>query len=195
MKTFRIWRTLKSEVPVELKSPRITKKGSIFPEGLPVCAHLTSPLWGYFHFKISRDTIHLLGEITCLWRVSLPVAGRWNEMSWKLSSNQTLLGWSYHSHTLSLYLHIQHYIIDHNLQWQKDATVKVITPNWERCLASFNLCHYQKGRAMNAHKNHYTKSFSRSHSRMGYQQREPPAGMGVLLLHWSSSLQKASFFF
>lgn len=75
------------------------------------------------------------GRCPCLWQ-----GGR---MRWAWSSlpSQTLLGWSYHSHTVSLYLHIQHYITDHNLQWQKDAAVKVITLNWEPCLASFNLCH------------------------------------------------------
>lgn len=71
----------------------------------------------------------------------VPACGRemeWDELE---ASKPNPSGWSYHSHTLSLYLHIQHYITDHNLQWQKDAAVKVITLNWERCLASFNLCH------------------------------------------------------
>lgn len=131
----------KSEVPVELKSPGITEKDSLFPEGLPVCARLTSSPWGYFHFKISRDTIHLLGESPGCGRCPCPWQGGGMRWAWSSLPSQTLLGWSYHSHTLSLYLHIQHYIIDHNLQWQKDAAVKVITPDWERCLASFNLCH------------------------------------------------------
>lgn len=131
-------KTFKPKVPIELKSPRITQKDSLFPEGLPVCARLTSPPWGYFHFKISRDTIHLLGESPGCGRCPCHGEMRW---AWSSFPSQTLLGRSYHSHTLSLYLHIQHYIIDHNLQWQKDAAVKVITPNWERCLASFNLCH------------------------------------------------------
>lgn len=105
------------------------------------CAHPTSPLWGYCHSKISRDTIPLLGESPGCGRC--PYLWQGGGMTWAWSSlpSQTLLGWSYHSHTLSLYLHIQHYITDHNLQWQKDAAVKVITPNSERCLASFNLCH------------------------------------------------------
>lgn len=137
MKTFRIWRTLNQSAQICQDHP----EGLVISWGFTcVCSPHISPR-GYFHFKISRDTIHLLGESPGCGRCPSPWQGGGMRRAWSSLPSQTLLGWSYHSHTLSLYLHIQHYIIDHNLQWQRDATVKVITLDWEHCLASFNLCH------------------------------------------------------
>lgn len=177
MKTFRISRILKSEVPVELKSPRITKKDSLFPEGWPVCTRLTSLPQGYFPFKISRDTIHLPGEspgcgrCPCLWQ------GGGRRWAWSFPSKPTPSG---------MILPLPHFVTvsphpDHNLQWQKDAAVQVITLNWEPCLASFNLCHLPARQSNECTQKSLHKIIQ--HCRRGDQQRETPAGMGVFLLH------------
>lgn len=95
--------------------------------------------------------------ITWLWKVSQPVAGRWNEMSLKLPSKPNPSGMILplpHCHCISTSSITSLTIICSD----KGTPQLKSLPRTESVVWLHLICViYQKGRAMNAHKNHYTK--------------------------------------
>lgn len=140
-----------------LKSARITQKDLLFPEGLPVCARLTSPPGAIFTSRFPGIQFIFLGNHLVV--EGVPARGREVERDeldapfqakpfWDDLTTPTLCHCISTSSITSLTI-----ICSDKRTPQLKSLPRTESVVWLHLICVI----YQKGRAMNAHKNHYTK--------------------------------------